>query len=290
MAILLLLAFATLFAILFRVFMLLSINFDCRSRNLKATTLLTILTFFFPIILGIIYAIIRHDAEPNTKVCMTCKTPIDGSGRICPKCQGTMFSTPLPENTTKLKKRGIAFFVIAVVCFVIGSVCTVGFQYNAVKAGVDFLERNTDKNALVDWIGDVIEDENADTTEDATSPDDSEETTDIGDILNNLKFYDRNGKAYKDAKDVPFYDRDGNIYNFITNEDLTTCFVAKADGKKYESDKCFVDKDGYFVYDEKGEITQADDIITYKDKDGNTYRPAAIATWNKNGEMIFGIN
>ena len=89
---------------------------------------------------------------------------------------------------------------------------------------------------------------------------------------------------------MPFYDRDGNVYLIKQDSKLKMWFVKKGTAKKLESSKCFVDKDGYFYYDEKGELTQSADSLAYKDKDGNEYSPAALVIWTKDGRMISAMH
>ncbi|MBQ8981820.1 MAG: hypothetical protein IJ077_09460, partial [Eubacterium sp.] len=55
------------FAVLFRVIFMLALNIDCREQNFKSTTLFTVLAFFFPIITGIIYAVLKKKEKPAKK-------------------------------------------------------------------------------------------------------------------------------------------------------------------------------------------------------------------------------
>ena len=296
MAVLLLTVIGTILAIVFRVLFMLAINFDCRARNLKATTLFTILSFFFPLITGIVYACVRKEAEPNTKYCAACGLRVDGSAKICPSCN-TPSLLPLPnENAKQLAKTSITLFIISVIVVVLSVGVSAAQTVMSVKNGVEVAEKygGSDfakriEDYVRDEVEDALDDELGESEENEETTDAEETTEDIDSILGNLTYYDREGNAYDKAEDVKFFDKDGNVYQFITNADLSTYFLDTQTEEKLESKKCFVDKDGYFVYDEKGEITFDGDMFTATDKDGNKYCPASLAVWNKNGELIMTL-
>lgn len=280
-----------LVAIAFRVCFAFAINYDCRARNLKTTSLFTVLAVFFPIIVGIVYACVRSDAEPNTKYCASCNTLVDGATKMCPNCKGMAFKRAAHPDTAKFLKRGKAFFIAAVLLFVFGCGATVAEAVIAVKASTDII-REYDNGAFDKFFSqfaDELEQAEEETTEEETtaaSDEDSEKTTDIDTIIGNLRYYDRDGKAYKDATEVPYYSKDGKTYFYRKEADLTQYFVEKDSDKQLDLKRCFVDGEGYFIYDEKGEITLSDDIVSATDKEGNKYIPASLAIWNEKGELI----
>lgn len=77
-------------------FMCLSINADAKARNLKSRKVYAVLTFFFPFIVGIVYACTRKTAQ--------------------------RLETPGVDNQNKLVKKSIALFVAAVIFYA----CSVG--------------------------------------------------------------------------------------------------------------------------------------------------------------------
>jgi len=90
---------------------------------------------------------------------------------------------------------------------------------------------------------------------------------------------------------VPFYDKDGNIYHFITDlENSRLYFVNTKTKEELPAERCFVDMDGYFVYDEKGEFKQGDSFFTATDKDGKKYYIASLVIWNEDGKLVGQIN
>ncbi|MBQ8078287.1 MAG: hypothetical protein IJ235_07900 [Eubacterium sp.] len=252
------------FAVLFRVIFMLALNIDCREQNFKSTTLFTVLAFFFPIITGAIYAALR--------------------------------------KKEKLAKKSVTLFIISAVIFAL-CICTgICRTVAANKITTDISDNYTDEeiDKSVDKILEEYSKKQSETTAGDSSgkeqptvkPDESEAVTaDVtGNLTYNLTYYDRDGKAYKSPIDVPFYDKDGNRYFCKQNNNLQTWYVKEGDSKKLESLKCFVDKDGYFFYDEKGELTLSADKLTAKDKSGNAYSPAALVIWTKDGTMISSIN
>ena len=285
------------FAFAFRVLFMLAINYDCRARNLKTTTLFTILSFFFPLITGIVYACVRKDAEPNSKYCSACNTPVDGAAKFCPACGSPALITVAKENAQQLAKTSVTLFVIAVIVFALSFGASTARTVMAVKAGADYVE-SYDKNGLekkledylknyidLDEIEDELE-EGLNDLEDEEDTSDEEETTDINDVIGNLRFYDRDGNSYKSTEDVPYYDKDGKVYFYRKDEKLNQYFVEKGkENKKLDLERCYVDMDGYFVYDEKNEITN-EDLVTGVDKNGNKYIPASLAIWNEKGELV----
>ncbi|MBR3148601.1 MAG: hypothetical protein IKF64_00370 [Eubacterium sp.] len=288
-----------LLAIAFRVCFAFSINYDSRARNIRATTAFTVLTVFFPIITGIVYACMRHDAQQNTKFCASCNTLVDGAIKMCPECKGMVFKRAPHPETVKFVKRSVSLFVAAVIIFFCGLGVSAAETVIAVKLGADAI-RSYDKGGFDKWAGYFIDEfassadkeksadaENQDGEEAETSEQSEEDTTaDIDSIIGNLTYYDRDGKAYKNAVDVPYYSKDGKIFYYVKEPDLTQYFIEEGSKTKLDIKRCFVDKDGYFIFDEKGEITLNDDIVTASDKDGNTYIPASLAIWNEKGELI----
>jgi hypothetical protein len=282
-------AVAAIGAIAARVLLALAVNADARSRNLKSATLFAILMFFFPLIVGIIYAAMRDNGEPNEKYCTSCHLKVDGAAKMCPNCN-TMTLAPVPNpNAKELAKKGVTLCVIGIIVFAVSLGASTARTVYGVKMGLDFAQ-GIDEEKLQQWA-DKFADDAEDTTEtdDAADTSDAEDSTDIDSVLGNLRFYDRNGKAYKDLTEVPYYDRDGKVYLYRKDKDLNQYFIEKDSKKKLEFKKCFVDSEGYFFYDEKGEITVTD-LVTGVDKDGNQYTPASLAIWNEKGELMNMFN
>ena len=237
-----LLASSVLCSVAFRALFALAINADCRARGM-ASTAYTVLSVFFPVITGIVYAIKR-----NKNV-----------------------------SAQSLVKKSIVFFVIAAIFFA-GSTATFAASRAVAK------KVNSEISEPLE-----ISDEEAQKIADKALEEFAKNNGDTGSITEGLRYYDRDGKAYDSPDKVPFYDRDGNVYHYITDEQVRIFFENEKTGEKLESEKCFVDGDGYFVYDKNGELTFDSDFLTATDSDGNKYSPAALVIWNSDGKMISAI-
>lgn len=73
-------------------FLCLAVNSDAKAKNIKSRKTYAVLTFFFPLIVGIVYACTRNNAQ--------------------------RLETPPVENAQKLAKNSIIFFVVAVIIYV----------------------------------------------------------------------------------------------------------------------------------------------------------------------------
>lgn len=82
--------------------------------------------------------------------------------------------------------------------------------------------------------------------------------------------YDVNGKQYSDFFDVPLYDRDGNTYSYESEWFVMGDYVGQ-DGKRLDGDYCYIDSDGYLVYNEKLIPCEECWCNYYYDEQGNKY-------------------
>ena len=134
--ILIYLLIAVLISLAVRILMALAVEADCRAKNIKEKTAYTVLTFFFPVIVGIVYACTRNSAKRNTKVCAHCNLIVDGDIAACPSCQcPSFYYPPVPEEKQLVKKSMILFAVAAILY--------VGTQVFA-NTAVSYLVRSSD--------------------------------------------------------------------------------------------------------------------------------------------------
>lgn len=259
------LSFASILSYAFNILMAVAINLDCRAKNINARRSYTVLALFFPLIVGIIYAIKRKGAQKAFKICGTCKNKVGAYANKCPHCGGyTLYEYKNPKGKT--------LSVISIILCVVGSVC---FVVSNVISFPDYVK--TAKETINDY----------DTYDEAD------------DTLNNYSslFYDRNGVAYSDPYDVLYYDRDGNTYNISDGG-----FINTQTQERYDSKYCFADSDGYFCYIDDGSLEPlADDElsytdydengneivinVTYQDSNGNRYYAAEYVNWDYSGNM-----
>lgn len=101
--------------------------------------------------------------------------------------------------------------------------------------------------------------------------------------------YDRFGNAYT-YDYVPYYDADGNKYFYsfdsVSQKGLYTNVVTK---ETFDNDYCFVDENGFFVYDEKHSFIEQKDIKNvplYSDSEGKIFYWASGVFWNGKGELL----
>lgn len=118
---------AGVLGLLFNILMAIAVEQDCRARNIKAKTTYSLLTFFFPIIVGVVYACTRKNAQKIS-------------------------DEPVP-NAQKLAKKSVALFVVAVIAFIAAG----GLQiYSIVTAANDYVD-GIDDIAYYDMKGNEYE-------------------------------------------------------------------------------------------------------------------------------------
>lgn len=245
-------------SIMSNAFIALAINNDASARDLQKRTTYAVLAFFFPLVVGVIYLCKRSKMQKvHPKMCNRCCNYVEENAAVCPYCSSSHFSTYHNDKSKKLKKSSIVFLVLAVVLYVVGVVLA---NFAAVPLA----------NSIVDkGINSV------------TSGDENP--------LDELSFYDMKGNAYKNMEDVIYYAKDGSQYVNVRDEKTYESFFVntKDETQKYESLKCFVDKDGYFIYDADGAIDLDDTYMTAKDSEGNVYYPAEIVGWDSSGTLLY---
>lgn len=104
-------------------------------------------------------------------------------------------------------------------------------------------------------------------------------------------YYDSFGNCYTDCERIVYYDRNGNEFIYylqkITDDDSTTRDEYKhyfTDGKNYyPSNRCYVDQNGYFVYDSNGNIHSSGVDSSLTDAQGNVYFAASNTSWDSQG-------
>lgn len=139
---------AFVLSLIFKAFICAAINFDAKARGVKEKTMYTVLSFFFPIIVGIIYLCRRKNCPKiQPKLCNQCHTTVDTKSTFCPNCLGTEFTDYRIQNDVKYHKTSKIFLIIAIVVYVVTCVVNVFFNVyfsdNADKFISD-LEKYTD--------------------------------------------------------------------------------------------------------------------------------------------------
>lgn len=251
----------------FNILLAVAINLDCRARNIGARRKYTILALFFPLIVGIVYAINRKSAQKAFKVCGTCKNKVGAYTNKCPHCGGySLFEYKNPKAKP--------LTIISIILCVAGSICFV------VSTVVSFPTYIKNAKEAVNEYSDYGE---------------NEEYDDIDSNYSELS-YDRNGTAYSNPYDVLYYDKDGNTYS------LDVDFVNTQTGENYNINSSFVDSDGYFCYIDDGSLEPLPDDplsffdydengneiavnVTYQNSNGDKYYAAQYVSWNYSGAL-----
>lgn len=104
-----------------------------------------------------------------------------------------------------------------------------------------------------------------------------------------VAYYDLYGNEYEwyEEYEVPLYDREGNKYYYKTVSIGKREYVDQ-DGNRFDIGYCYLDKDGYFVYDKENSFTECEDDYYYsRDNEGNLcfQLDYGIVHWEKDGEV-----
>lgn len=237
----------------FGILMAISINLDCRARNIGARKTYTIFAIFFPVIIGIIYAVKRKGAQKAFKICGKCGKKVNSYAGKCPYCSSIALYEYKNPHAKTLKIISIVLCVIAIGSYVISNAITLPDTIEAYQKEME------------NYI-------NGETAEDEEYFEDE--------IMEGGLGYDRNGLAYSDISSVVFYDKNDNKFTYSNGK-----FINKDTLEQLDASKCFVDAQGYFYYLENNSLT-SDDEITFKDKDGTVYYPAELASWNYSSQLL----
>lgn len=106
-------------------------------------------------------------------------------------------------------------------------------------------------------------------------------------------YYDKMGNEYNELDvTIDMYDRGGNKYVYTVKGLFEPSVYVDENGKEYDADKCFIDSDGWFYYDENGSLKIEEDYdwyicLRYEDADGNKYFQLGDASFRfyENGEI-----
>lgn len=192
----------TVLMIAYRIFMALAINLDCRARNIGVRRAFTILSFFFPIVIGIVYFVRRKGLNKEYKVCHACGTKTRADQRRCSKCG----SINLYEYESPRKK------LLTVISIVLCVASIASFAICEVK---EFDSQRKEMQAIVNGEYEDEEYENSDEF-----------------------YYDIKGIAHIDKENVLYYTRDDKEYSYndvcnndnaFVDEEGYLCFMEQGD-------------------------------------------------------------
>lgn len=103
------------------------------------------------------------------------------------------------------------------------------------------------------------------------------------------RYYDKNHVGYAFMYEVVHYDRAGNTYTYDFEKTAYDYLYINNTQERLNTDWCYLDSDGYVVYDDDMSIT-VKDKNSCVDTDGQLYYPVQFTTFNKDGTMEFAFN
>lgn len=104
-----------------------------------------------------------------------------------------------------------------------------------------------------------------------------------------VKFYDKTGNEISSEKYITYTDRDNNKYSYDFDKKGYDYLFINGTDEYLWTDYCYLDKDGYLVYDSDLSIT-AKDERTCVDTDGTVYYPVKYTNFTKGGSMEYSFN
>lgn len=267
-------------SLLIPVLLLVHMHYDAKYRNTTLSVLWYICGIIFPFVTIIVYISKRKKfPAPETKTCSQCGKQYPEGFTMCNSC---LIELPANNENDKDKQRKVAAttFLSFWIFLVISTSLTGFLGINAVSEFFDVLDEYS-------FVRPALTDENGDSV-----------------------YYDKMGNKYDDPFDVIIYGENGEKYIYLEEEleDLYFSYYVDENGKKYESTNCYVNEDGFFVYNEELELLCDDDPDyndafsedendtyryyenPYVDENGDLYYWAEEAIWNEKGELITAEN
>lgn len=133
------------FAVLVQIFTCLAINSDAKAKGIKKRVLFAVLGFFFPLLITIVYLILRNNlAKIQPKICNNCGLTVDNSANMCPQCGCCDFTDYLIVDNEKNKKKAKGFAITALVMYVIVLALSIGIQYSGALSTSNFARDKND--------------------------------------------------------------------------------------------------------------------------------------------------
>ncbi len=129
------------FSVAYRTFACLALHNDAKARGIKDSTVYTVLEFFFPIIVAVVYLCNRKKAAKiQPKLCNVCRTTVNTNSTFCPNCLGTEFTDYLIPNNEKYQKNAKLFTILAIVLFVVANIFSSFGSQKVQQQSEDFLD------------------------------------------------------------------------------------------------------------------------------------------------------
>lgn len=291
---------ANIFSILFSVMIMLTIGFDLKVHGKKDRALWMVLSFFFPVIVGIVYLIKRNSYKNNApKICLNCNTPASPDAVFCTNCGGTNLQSAKNPETDKNEKSRNTTFIIGIVSLVLSvtlSITALAFTISSF-GGLDELLNNVigyidDDNYDFDFDSDYDFDLDNYFDEDYYGYKDTEINHYAYTSNGNAVYYDMKGNAYFNSSEVLYYDKNDVAYRYDKADGEFESTVN--DDVEINAYYCYIDKDGYLYYDSDDLLEWQDEYDEnadeysgyYCDVLGNKYYDVMDVSWNSEGKLV----
>ncbi|MBQ3904979.1 MAG: hypothetical protein II744_08385 [Eubacterium sp.] len=142
-----------------RLLFALAVNHDAKAIGVKNKTLWSVLEFFFPLIIGIIYLCVRNSLEKTVpRYCTSCGATMPPNTKACYNCGSTMlldFNITGAEQEKKSRKNCIIAGVVIYVVLFIGSQI---FGISLVTDIIRQYDKPRDFGSYEDYFEDYFED------------------------------------------------------------------------------------------------------------------------------------
>ena len=200
---------------------------------------------------------------PDMKVCPACGDKYPKVYEVCGRCLA-----PLPEITEEEKSKnqkiskatGISFWISYAVVTAAGIafIVMIGTAlFNAFDGIMDLFDNN--RIGIVDESGNTV-------------------------------YYDKKGNSYENPEDVVIYGKNGKEYRYTVETATEDGFeyeeelLVDDDGKKYDYYNCYVNEDGWFVYDTDETFLASEE--TYNEEEPFCYDEEADKYFKPDGTEI----
>lgn len=290
------------FWLIFKVFYVYAIYFNCKANKRKNTDLYIIGSVLFPIITGIVCLCDNKKAEKNKDYRNGLILFILAVIMLAASVYSAYYG--FTHRYYDIKGNGYAHFEDVTFYDNDGN----AYNYDFDKHGYDYLYINGTQEKLnadlcyLDENGLLYYDEKMN----IVAKDNASCADENGNIYYPVKYsefnkdksisyehslfsYDREGNAYT-YDYVPYYDKEGNKYSYSFDSDMQKGTYTNVNtGDEFNNEYCFVDENGYFVYDNGHKFVlqkNAKYSNQYMDSDRKIYYWASGISWNKNGEML----
>lgn len=141
------LIFVLILAFLVSLFTCLAINEDAKARGIKSRKLFAALGFFFPLVVAIVYLIVRNNlSKIQPKMCNHCRLTVNSSVNVCPQCGSAEFTDYLIPDNEKFRKRAKTYAITALISYVIVMIISLIVQFSGLFYTSNFARDNNSYN------------------------------------------------------------------------------------------------------------------------------------------------